>query len=164
MLEDSWKLPGPFGGTSFFHEIFIFLECMPGPVSAKYSAQRNVLEAFPIPLDRFWSQEGSDKFSANSVAWAARFSQLKGAKRTNTCMRAVNRQPMFTARRTRRAFSVSVHAFCSITRMCYSNTDCWTTTIERLNNQKSGIKHGKMSKFLIFSSQRQATKKASCTL
>jgi len=83
MLKYSWKLPGPFGETSFFHEIFNFLECMPGPVSAKYSAQRNILEAFPIPLDRFWSQEGSDKFSANSVVWAARFSQLKDAKRTN---------------------------------------------------------------------------------
>ena len=66
-----------------FPSHFRLFGCMPGPVSAKYSAQRNILEAFPIPLDRFWSQEGSDKFSANSVVWAARFSQLKGAKRTN---------------------------------------------------------------------------------
>ena len=52
---------------STFHEIFDFLGCMPGPVLAKYSAQRNSLEAFTISLDRFWSKEGSDKFSANSV-------------------------------------------------------------------------------------------------
>ena len=40
-----------------------------------------------------------------------------------TCMRAVNRQPMFTARGTRRAFSFSVHVSCSITRVLHWNTD-----------------------------------------
>ena len=53
-----------------------------------------------------------------------------------TCMRAVNRQPMFTARGTRRAFSVSVHASCSITHVSHWNTDSWMTTIEQLNHRK----------------------------
>ena len=34
-----------------------------------------------------------------------------------TCMRAVNRQPLFTARGTRRAFSVALHASSSISRV-----------------------------------------------
>ena len=55
----------------------------------------------------------------------------------HTCMRAVNRQPMFTARGTRRAFSFSVNVSCSITRVLRWNTDCWTTTTEQLNNRKT---------------------------
>ena len=54
-----------------------------------------------------------------------------------TCMRAVNRQPMFTARGTRRAFSFSIYVSCSITRVLHYNKDSWTTTIKQPNNQKT---------------------------
>jgi len=42
---------------------------------------------------------------------------------SQTCMRAVNRQPMFTARGTRRAFSFSIYVSCSIERILRYNKD-----------------------------------------
>ena len=58
-------------------------------------------------------------------------------------MRAVNRQPMFTARGTRRAFSFSVDVPCSSERVLHCNTNSWTTTTKQPNNQKRH-KHAKM--------------------
>ena len=49
-----------------------FLSACIGPSPAKFSAQMNRIEAFPIPLDRVWPNQGSDKFLANSCLWGAR--------------------------------------------------------------------------------------------
>ena len=84
--ETSWKIPGNFSTkfeNSWKSQIFGITK---KPFPAKYSAQRNRLEAFPIPLVRFWSKEGSRKLSANSVVWAARFSRLKWSTLLNNLL------------------------------------------------------------------------------
>ena len=63
-----------------------------------------------------------------------------------TCMRAVNRQPLFTARGTRRAFSFALHVSCSMSRVL-----CWTRIFERqpprAEKPKNVIKRQKKEKF-----------------
>ena len=59
----------------------------------------------------------SPRFALSLVYKVLLYREKRSVSLQATCMRAVNRQPMFTARGTRRAFSFAVYVSCPITRV-----------------------------------------------
>ena len=71
---------------SLFMKFSTFFGSCSRPFPAKISGQIDRLDTLPIPLDRFWPKEGSDKVLSNSVVWASRSPHVKGAKNTNNIL------------------------------------------------------------------------------
>ena len=92
------------------------------------------------------------------------YDNFSGQKIRKTCMRAANRQPMFTARGTRRAFSFFLRVFCSITSVWNGNRKSWTTTTKQLHNPKRCQTCKKVEIFEMFVFNVNHPKMAYCNL